>query len=703
MSEREDSKLTDIRSDVCDTVLKWMAGVGGLVVLVTLSRIIELGFLPIMALHLGMVALVSAVYALRKRISFPVRAGLVIAVMFGIGLAGHVTFGTPTRIEFFVGACIMMMVFFGERLGILMTAVCVVTVALLFAGFHFNLLPPPIVIPQTSPTNWLTNAASMVIGALAPLVAVSRYRRYLNIERKRAEAANRAKSEFLATMSHELRTPMAAILGMSDLLLTSKIGGPERDMVSRIGVAGRLLLDLVNDILDFSQIESNKLDLRPGPFSPREIVEEIGGLFAPVAAQRGLNFETHCDPNLPVELVADARRIRQAVLNLVSNAVKFTEKGGIAVDVRTDSESEGPALLRIEVRDTGIGISPEQQALLFQPFVQADHGERRRFGGTGLGLSISRRLVELMGGSIALRSSLGQGSSFAISVPVRVQKAAPAVSAPAAPDLTQPRAGLQLLVAEDNESIAFLIRTMLKKWGHSVELVGDGRSAVDAVALRKYDAVLMDMHMPVMDGAAATREIRQMPEGRKLPIIAITADIVGESANGYLGAGVTALIPKPIEWTELSSLLGRLCGVAPAPPAAGAIAAPAAVHAVLDRAALESIREAVDARTYEGLVKSFESNSATLGRDLLSAIEAGRPSESKKLAHSLKGVCRQFGGVEVGDLADRIEQEPALGPSLAPRLASALDSLAREIATFIQTNVSENAASPPQPKPAGPA
>lgn len=677
MQGRIDRVLADIRSDVCDTVLKWTALTGAVAAGLALFRALEFGFLPVMALHVAMVALLSAVYVQRKRIPFSVRAGAIIAAMFAVALGGHISFGAPMRIEFFVAASIMSAVFFGEKVGILMTAGCVTTVGAVFAGFYFGLLPQPLQLPALSPTNWLANVASMIVAAMAPLIAVNRYRRQLNFERERAAAASRAKSDFLATMSHELRTPMAAILGMTDLLASGRLRDEEKEQVSRISNAGRLLLDLLNDILDFSKIESNKVVLQLGPFSPRDLVEEIRGLFAPTAAQRKLGLSIDFGRDLPAFVVGDGRRIRQAVLNLVGNAVKFTEHGGVIIRVNMQGSADSKRLLVIDVEDTGIGIAPDQQTLLFQPFFQIDQGETRRFGGTGLGLSISRRLIELMGGSITLRSVVGQGATFTISVPVAESFAeVPAVAVPQQNALAN-APSFKLLVAEDNESIAFLIETMLKRWGHDVDTVADGKAALTAATSRRYDAILMDMHMPHMDGATATRAIRKLSgEVSRVPIIAITADIVGESTSDYLKAGADALVSKPINWGELAATLGRLCASSTAidgpgaPPARGD-----APPAVLDRQVLSSLKAALGDGAYDALMTSFSANIEILLEEASRAFRENDLREIKRLAHKVKGVCSQFGALQVAELAARIDADPASAGLLGSKLLEALNAL----------------------------
>lgn len=549
-----DSKvLADIRSEVCDTVLRWTTIVGACAVGLSFLRIVEFGFLPVMMLHAALVPGLVGIYLLRKRLPYTARAASIVGVMILVGIGGVLTFGSPTRIEFFVAASIMSAVFFGERIGIAIAAVCVGVLSAIYTLFFSGLIAPPSSLPPLSPTNWLTSAASLVVAALAPLLAINRYRVHLNQEHRRLAEANRAKSVFLATMSHELRTPMTAILGMSDLLLADQTEGPARAMIARISKAGHLLLDLLNDVLDFSKIEANAVVIQPFNFAPKEMVGEICNLFRPLASEKGVTLQELFAPGLSNNLMADAGRLRQCLLNVVGNAVKFTDHGSISVAVSENENAMG-RWLKIEVADTGIGISAEQQSRLFQPFVQAEQGSNRRFGGTGLGLAISRHFAELMGGSLTLRSAESAGSTFTITIPVQVSAVTPSrAEEPVAIPKTK---SLRLLVAEDDETIRLLLQIMLQKWGHTVDCVVNGRLAVEAVRSAAYDAVLMDMQMPEMDGTAATRAIRASEtKGIRLPIIAITADAGVENAPSYLATGVNALMTKPVNWHELSRLL----------------------------------------------------------------------------------------------------------------------------------------------------
>ncbi len=677
MSYASDANLADIRSEVCDTVLKWTVVLGIPAVALSLGRIFEFGFLPIMVVHIVMVSALAGAYFFRRRLGFAIRAGLVVVVMFAVGAAGHVSFGTPTRIEFFVSACIMATVFFGERTGIRIAILSVSVIALIYAAIYFHALPHPIVPPPLSPTNWIANTASLIVAALAPLVAVNRYRRQLQEESQRATSANNAKSQFLATMSHELRTPMTAILGMADLLASDELTSVAKEKVRRISDAGRSLLGLLNDLLDFSKIESEKMEVHPVAFSPRGLVSDVCSLFAPLAAQKGILLTQEISPHVGDEVVADAGHIRQAVLNLVSNAVKFTQRGAVTVRCfRNDGLT--PNHLVIEVQDTGIGINTDALARLFKPFVQANQTRDRKYGGTGLGLTITRRLVELIGGTVTVRSKQNVGTTFTISVPVaaagtatlseaqeNVTKAAPAVRT------------LRILVAEDNETISFLLQTMLRKWGHSVDAVGDGLAAVHAVRANTYDCVLMDMHMPEMDGVDALREIRANGGAKKgIPIIAVTADIAPEHREIYLAAGATAVVGKPVNWPELTDAMNRYCASGPHEHQDSRSTSPREEAIFWDKQHLLELADQIGPDSVVILLQSFSKSLRDYIGQLRSPETAHDIFRAKRLAHTIKGLCRQFGAVRAADLAARIETD---GISLE-KIALELPALIRELA-----------------------
>jgi CheY-like chemotaxis protein len=323
------------------------------------------------------------------------------------------------------------------------------------------------------------------------------------------------------------------------------------------------LLRLIDDLLDFSKIEAGQLTLEARPFDPRRLVGEVAGLFATEAGAKGLNLCADVDPAVPAALVGDAGRLRQVLLNLVGNALKFTAQGEVGIRVTLEEESAEGALLRVEVRDTGIGIAPEMQVRLFEPFTQADASTTRRYGGTGLGLAIARRLVEAMGGQIGVESTPGQGSTFWLTLRLaRSGVAGDVIVAPASLGPAgvgpQGRRG-RILVAEDNAINRLVAAGLLQSLGYTVETAEDGRQAMEAVERDHYDLVLMDLHMPELDGFAATAAIRERERaagrGRHTPIVALTADALAGDAEKSRAAGMDDHLSKPVTRERLAEVV----------------------------------------------------------------------------------------------------------------------------------------------------
>ena len=509
--------------------------------------------------------------------------------------------------------------------------------------------------------------------------------RRLSHARLRAEDANQAKGVFLANMSHELRTPFQGLLGMLGLLAETRLSAAQQDYSNTALSSARHLHGLLNDILDTSMIESGLMTLRPAPVALRDLVGEVHALMAVAAHEKNLALRVEVAPELPLWIEADASRLVQLLLNLLGNAIKFTDAGAVEMRFSTlpVAVPGAPTMLQITVKDSGIGMDRATLARLFTRFHQADLSVQRRHGGTGLGLEISRNLSRMMGGQIAAESCLGEGSVFTVTLPL-VASAAPVTARPAS---LPPARRLQVLVAEDHPVNARYLGILLEQMGHRATICANGAQAVKWVQREAFDALLMDLQMPVMDGISATRAIRQLKSGAAaIPIVMVSADILPGARQAALQAGVNGFIAKPVNPDSLRQALalGRLAAAQqpdeprefPAGASSGVFRTPGAV---LDNAVYQAFvalmpRKTID-RQWHALFGP-DSPEITL---ITSALAAHDWPAASRRAHQLKGVCMLMGLSALATTLSQIEQAadnpPVENPgALLSQLTQALEA-----------------------------
>lgn len=548
-----------------------------------------------------------------------------------------------------------------------------------------------------------------------------------DLKRLTAEAnrANDAKSKFLAVISHELRTPLTGIIGLADLLRLTKLDTEQNAHLDKLSGSAENLTTLLNEVLDFSKIEARQLDLESQPFRLSELMNGVHGLFSSSASAKGYLLELNLSSITHDMVVGDPTRIRQILSNIVNNAIKFTDKGSVSIAVAQGAEADGRISTTISVKDSGAGIPEDRMESIFNAFSQVDDTITRQYGDTGLGLSIARSLIDLMGGDIKVESVVGLGSKFSVDIPLDIATDAQIEEIKKrqlymesrrdliAQRLDSARDGVELraLVTDDNETIRQLVTAMLSKAGHTVETANNGKEALDAFRNEDFDYILMDMHMPVMNGiqasAAIRRDEKEKGEGDHTPIIALTADVLEENKQRCLDVGIDTVVGKPVDWVLLFEEIDRLTDQ-PKPQdqdvdqehsgepfendeavITGDVSEAKANTSflefpVMDFEVVQGLEDALGADVTNPMLLDFGKSLSEHVQVFETELTELPLGEIKKKGHAIKGLCRQFGALRLGEIGAFIEYDSKSVDEIEPLLPLMRDDATKIISLIRQ-------------------